>query len=110
MARPKKNETEKLNRQLPPVRCTDGEYAVLLGKSSQAGMTLSEYIRRASLEGKIVIRQGKFDFALADQLRRIGVNLNQQTRRLNLGGSVSPELRSLWTKLDQVLDHILETV
>lgn len=109
MARPLKNDEEKLTRRLPHIRCTEGEYAAFLSKAAQAGMSLSEYVRQMAMNGKIVIQQSKFDFELADQLRRIGVNINQQTRRLNMSGRVSPELRSLWAKLETILDQILET-
>ena len=110
MARPLKNDAEKFTRRLPHIRCTEGEYAALLGKAAQAGLSLSEYVRQMAMNGKIIVRQSKVDFTLVDQLRRVGVNLNQQTRRMNLGGTVAPELRTLWEKLDKLLDQIIETV
>ena len=107
MARPKKKETEKLTRRLPHVRCTDGDYATIQSKAAQAGLSQSEYIRRMARDGQIIIRKSATDFALADQLRRLGVNINQQTRKLHATGEVPEELRRLWMKLETALDHVL---
>ena len=70
-------------------------------------MTLSAYIREAAINKKIVVKKSKWDTSLILQLRRIGVNINQQNRKLNYTGNVSPELQRLWAKLSNLLDHII---
>ena len=109
MARPKKSPAEKFSKQLPPVRCTEGEYATIQARAAQANVTMTEYLRQMALKGKIMVQQSKHDFAVADQLRRIGVNINQQTRIANATGEFPPELRRLWVTLEGLLDDIINT-
>ena len=71
-------------------------------------MNVSEYVRDMALHGAVhVVRERRLDFETAEQLRRIGVNINQQTKALNSTGIMPIELRRLWVKLDTVLDGIL---
>ena len=107
MARPLKETHEKNSCVLPPVRCTGDERQDILTKAQSLGLSLSEYIRQMALNGKVVIKQSKYDVDLIDQIRRIGINLNQQTKRLNGTGEVSPELKQCWSKLNGLLDDIL---
>ncbi|MEO1263604.1 MAG: plasmid mobilization relaxosome protein MobC [Bacteroidota bacterium] len=83
---------------------------MIRSRAARAGMTMSEYIRQMSLYGEVTIRQSKYDHAFVEQLRRIGVNLNQQTKALNSTGVVRPELPVLWGKLETLIDHILENM
>jgi len=106
MARPQKKEGEKLNRQLPPARCTQAEYILIQSKAAQAGIGISEYLRRTALSGKVVVQQSQTDFELLFQLKKIGVNLNQQTRVLHETGRVTDQLWQIWLKLDALLDTL----
>ncbi|KAB2915557.1 MAG: plasmid mobilization relaxosome protein MobC [Bacteroidetes bacterium] len=109
MTRPVKDETEKQNTVLPPIRCTVYEKAQISQKAEQSGMTLSEYVRQMALKGKIVIKQSLVEFTYFDQLRKIGVNINQQTRQLNATGIVPEQLPRLWEKLEELMDKMLES-
>lgn len=108
MARPQKNDAERLNRRLPAPRCTEEEYASVQAKAAQTGVSVSEYLRRMALSGKVVVRQSQADFDLIYQLKKIGVNINQQTRRLHEEGEVPDELRHLWAKLDAALNTLFD--
>ena len=71
-------------------------------------MRVSEYVRRVAVTGHIVARpQSGYSMAVASQLRRIGVNLNQLTRHAHIHGELPPELPRLWAKLEALLDRIL---
>ena len=108
MARPRKDDSEKLTRRLPHVRCTEGEYARIVSKAAQAGLTQSEYIRRMALHGKVIVRQGKTDFETASQLRKIGVNINQAMRAFHQYKRPVPQIvESVYTKLETLLDQML---
>ncbi len=108
MARPRKKNAEKRTERLPHLRCTKGELATISGKAAQAGMTLSDYMRTMALDGEVVVRESTTDFALYDQLRRIGVNINQITRRMHQSGTEVPkDLAGAWKKLEMILDHIV---
>ena len=110
MARPNKNTDDKASKVLPPIRVTDSEKAMIRSRAAQAGMTMSEYIRQMALYGEVTIRQSQYDHGFVEQLRRIGVNLNQQTKALNSTGAVRPELPVRWGKLATLIDHILENM
>lgn len=110
MARPKKPDAEKLTRRLPHIRCTEAEYELVSSRAEKAGLSLSEYVRRMALDGEVTIREEHFEFAFIHELKKIGVNINQQTRIANATGEMPPELKRLWGKLEKILDHILETI
>ena len=109
MARPLKNDAERFNRRLPHVRCTENELELVQHRAERAGLSISEYVRRMALFGEVTIQQTRFDFQLVEQLRRIGVNINQQTRSLNSTGAIPVELKRLWGKLESLLDEIMTT-
>lgn len=109
MARPTKDDAAKLSRSLPPVRCTEDEIKSIQSKARQAELSLTEYIRRMVFKGKVIIREHNgCDPELFTQVRKIGINLNQQTKKLNATGAMPQELKSLWSKLDALLDQLLE--
>lgn len=108
MARPKNVETANRLTVLPPVRCTEAERAAIAARAEAAGLTVSAYVRQASSTGRVVIRQAKADFALTNELRRIGVNLNQIAHAVHLAsGAVPPELAAMLAQLDGLLDKAL---
>lgn len=107
MARPQKSETDKRTERLPHVRCTKGEKATIASKAAQAGMSVSDYIRKMAIEGEVVVRESQTDFALVDQLRRIGVNINQITQRLHQTEKLPPDLSNVWRRLNNLLDRVI---
>lgn len=109
MARPTKDESEKQNTVLPPIRCTADEKAKISQKAEQAHMSLSEYVRQMALFGKIILKQSLVEFTYLELLRKIGVNINQQTKVLNATGRIPEELPRLWEKLEALMDKLLES-
>ncbi len=59
--------------------------------ASQAGLSVSEFLRRRAL-GRPVVPLA--DAAARKALRRVGVNLNQIVRRANAGGAAEAEARA----------------
>lgn len=59
--------------------------------ASQAGLSVSEFLRRRAL-GRPVVPLA--DAAARKALRRVGVNLNQLVRRANAGGATETEARA----------------
>lgn len=86
MARPRKKEIDKQTRQLPSVRCTEREYALICSRCEQVDMCISAYLRQVALNPKIVVRKSMADPELVFQLRKLAVNINQQTRTLHQTG------------------------
>lgn len=78
--------TTKTNRDqwLPKVRVTQAELHAIKQKARDAGLTVSEYKRRALLERVVVVRQNVHDVQAIRQLAAIGNNLNQLTRKTHI--------------------------
>ena len=107
MARPKKDDSEKQNTDLR-VRCTIEEKKQIQSNAITADMTLSEYVRTIALNGKIIIKQSMVEFTYLEQLNKIGVNLNQQTKKFNATGQAPEQLTVLWNKLETLIDALLK--
>lgn len=108
MARPTIDDATKLSHSLPPVRCTEAEKQLIKINARKAGLSVTEYIRQMTFRGKVVIQENNLDLETIHQLRKLGINLNQQTKKLNATGVMPVELKHLWVKLDAVLDKMLE--
>ncbi|MDP2619201.1 MAG: MobC family plasmid mobilization relaxosome protein [Hyphomicrobiales bacterium] len=107
MARPKKQPAE-LRTELLQLRLTVAERFEIAEAAAAAGMTDTAYARMQALKGRVVIREHTtLDHAAFDQLRRIGVNLNQLTRLANATGEMPPKLSGLFAELDAFLSREL---
>lgn len=106
MTRPRKKEDARARRLI--VRINDEEQARIRAEAREAGLPVSEYVRRASVEGRVTVRrESAYGMSLASQLRRIGNLLNQLTRLAHIDGELPPELPALWRKLDVLLDRVI---
>jgi len=107
MARPKKQTSDK-REQWIKARVSPAEHADLLLRAAGAGMSPSEFLRRAALSGEIVVQQNAGgDFETVDQLRRIGVNLNQLARVANMTGHMPDGLEAALAEVDRLLDRMI---
>ena len=91
------------------VRLTVEERVSVMGKADKAGLSVSEYLRRAALGQtiKAPAQQSGLDFETRNELRRVGVNLNQMAKVMNSGGQVPPaSLDEAMTKLDDLFKRI----
>ncbi len=107
--RPRKAEGERRDASLPPVRVTSAELAHVEAQAAQAGLPVSDYVRRRALGGRITARQTATDERALDELNRIGVNLNQLTHAANMGktleGKLADTLDQLQRQLEKVAGH-----
>jgi hypothetical protein len=103
MPRPKKPPAERRTARINP-RFTPAERIRVEEAALLAGISAAEYARAQILQGRVIIRAGR---ALApevlDQLRRIGVNLNQLARIANQTGALPPELARACTMIEAFL-------
>ena len=81
-------------------RATKEEKAVIMEKVIDAGMSISEYLRRAALDKKVMNVAGLDD--IASQLRAIGNNINQLTRAVNSGYIQAVDLHETEEVLSQL--------
>ena len=92
------------------VRVSVDDHSAIRANAQKAGLRLSEYVRRVAVDGHIVnVQQSGYGMALASQLRRVGVNLNQLMPIAHMNGELPPELDSVFRKLETILDRILRT-
>lgn len=103
MARPKKSKEERLSARLE-CRLTANDYAKAVQASENAGISLTDYARQQILNGRVLIKQTrKLDHTVYDQLRRLGVLLNQLTKTSNYTGKISPEIVRLSNRIEHFL-------
>ena len=98
MTRPQK-ETDIKREHRVTIRLTDTEFSIIENAATQAEMSISEYMRTQTMEGKV---NARFEIvADVDQIKKligefgkIGSNLNQIARYFNQGGILSSEMRN----------------
>lgn len=109
MARPKKSPSDL--RTVHVAFCVSpSEQARLEELAEKAQLTKAEFARTAALGKSIkVVESSSPDFLDRNELRRIGVNLNQLARAVNEGRLPSPaRLDGVIAKLDSLFDQWLE--
>jgi hypothetical protein len=109
MARPTKSPTERRTEQVKIV-LSPVELAQVKGKADRADTTVTAFVRAAALGKPVTVKQSTApDFMTRNELRRIGVNLNQIAHTLNAGlGHTPVELTSVCRKLETLFDRWLE--
>ena len=99
MARPKL-APDKLRSERVVTYVTRADYLRGIDNAERAGLSLAEYAREQFVSGRVVIKEyQQLDFTVVDQLRRLGVNLNQLTHLAHI------EKRQP-TALPRLLEHI----
>lgn len=105
MARPKidpaKKRTESVRVSLSPV-----ELAKLNAKADEAKTNVTAFVRASALGKSVTVQQSTApDFVTRNELRAIGVNLNQIAKAMNAQKTVAPaELLAVCAKLDHLFD------
>ncbi len=108
MPRPKKDTDERRSEALA-FRLTPAERLRVEHAAIEAGLSASEYAREQTLNGRIVMEQRiALDPAVFDQLRRIGVNLNQLARIANQSKQAPPELARACAAVEEFLMRELD--
>ena len=92
MARPRKGRDDQLSEMLR-CRLRPAEYLRIRHAAQKANMSVSDYTPRMLLSGTVIVKKTRsLDPAAYDQLRRIGINLNQAVHKLHSTGLIPPEL------------------
>jgi len=109
LARPKKSPHEQRAEQVS-IRLSPVELATLRSKANTAETSVTAFVRSAALGKRVTVTQSTApDFITRNELRRIGVNLNQIARSLNEGrGHNPPELLAICAKLETLFDRWLD--
>ncbi len=108
MSRPKKSADKRLTKRVK-FDLTSFDYSKSLQSAKAAGMSLTAYSRQLHLSGNVVIKQTpKLDSATYDQLRRLGILLNQLTKTANATGKISPEIVRLSERIDRLIKRNID--
>ncbi|HGF7952266.1 TPA: plasmid mobilization relaxosome protein MobC [Enterococcus faecium] len=114
MARPKKEFTRPYRIT---IRFTDVEYEHISDTAKEARLTLSEYIRKMALEGKLtfhceVVADMTELQKLTNEIGNIGSNLNQIAKYFNTGGirsnAMEAEIRNCISQLFSLRKEIVK--
>lgn len=70
------------------IRVSEKELARIKERAAVSGMTVSGYIRKCAVDGKIILYETKNLFGLKTSLKAIGKNVNQIAAVINSTGSV----------------------
>ena len=86
------------------VRLTDSEHAELKSEAEKTGRSMSSVMRRRGFLSKTIVRDRETEFQLIHNLIKVGNNLNQIAKRLN----VNPDRidASFLEKHDETLNRL----
>ena len=109
MRRPKVNEQDKRVVQVN-IRLTTEESNKVNGYATASGISPACWIRQKAFTGKNPpVRMSPMDASIYQELKRIGVNLNQATHKLNQG-EFPQDLPVLQLQLIALLSKILKAI
>lgn len=97
----------KIKSEILKFRVTPEEKEIITRKALSSYRLLSKYLRDCALDKKIIVINGAD--TIAEELRRIGNNINQIARAVN-GGYISAvdltetreELKAIWRSLNSL--------
>lgn len=109
MSRPKIDEQDRRIVQVN-IRLTTKENSMVNENAAASGLSPANWIRQKAFTGKNPpLRMSPLDTSVYQELKRIGVNLNQATHKLNLGEFPS-DMRELQQQLVALLNKILKAI
>lgn len=86
------------------IRLTQSEKSAIISKAKKSKLTLTEYIMKSSLQTKIKVVDLQ---PLLVELKRIGNNLNQITRKINSGAFNSYNFSEMIAMQRKIYDAII---
>ena len=93
--------------RLPSVRCSADELGIIRNRAKKANLTQSAYLRQVALSGSIIVQPSPYTHAFIQQLKRVGVNLNQIAHQLNRGGQPSEDVTRTLARLNTLIDEAI---
>jgi hypothetical protein len=107
MARPRKADASRLGVLLR-ARCSNDELVRVRAKAVAAGLTVSQFVRRAALTGKVASDEPIL--ALVNAINRAGNLVNQQMPIAHSRGELPSELLRANAALEQALLAVARTL
>ena len=111
MARPRKEDNEKRLVQVN-IRLTPGEASKVEQLAASSGLSPANLIRYKFFSGRFPEpKQSPLEGEIYHELKKIGVNLNQATHKINSGempGDYRNILMLLLSKLDNIFKRLID--
>jgi uncharacterized protein (DUF1778 family) len=109
MPRPRKDPSYQRSETLR-CRFTPTEHERLTKAARLAGLSMSEFVRAVLTNRRLKVTENvrKFDGELYDQLRRIGVNLNQAVHRFHATGDPPAELTRAAAAVEKMVMNMID--
>ena len=104
-------EEQKKARGQIHFRITPDEAAIIEQKAAEAGLSPTMYAKKQALEGKVKAPVITKDIGqlILPEISKIGSNINQIARKLNMGGFVLPsEFREVQAEFETLWAYVLE--
>ncbi|WP_274630763.1 plasmid mobilization protein [Arvimicrobium flavum] len=103
MARPSMPDRQRRDHQVN-VRFTFDEMRRIHAAADRAGLSVTDLVRRRSMRVRVVVKKSRALDALAlEQVRKIGINLNQAVHVANATGEIPPELARIAAYVEDIL-------
>jgi len=102
MARPRKNDNALSVRK--EIRMHPDELNLFTAKAKRAGLSVSEFLRRAGKNVEIKAPPSGADLEEVRALNKIGININQAVRKLNSMNKLDPSFAASLARLNAYLD------
>lgn len=99
-----KIEKSKRTKRLSETRVTEAELATIKAKAAQAGLTVSEYQRRALIDCVVVERKPIVEMQAVRELSYMNNNLNQLVRKTHIHDETDTEkMRHILMTIDMLI-------
>lgn len=97
-------KTDVRKQNVVAFRISNKEYLKLSKTATEAGISISSYIRKKVFDGEVIIISGLREYAM--QLRKIGTNINQLTSLANSGLIYSPDLSGIRENIEEMWNEL----
>lgn len=93
------------------IRTTEEEYRILKEKAEFCNLSLTQYLLKIGIEGFIVIQDLKTLSELANEIYKVGVNINQIARKVNTSNVVmDKDMEIIKSKMNDIKDMMHEVI
>lgn len=91
--------------------CTPIERSIVEGKAKAANMSVSEFLRRIALDGKIIVKSYPREILkISAQLNHLAANIYNISKRLNYNQSITAEEQELLRQLPESFKGLSEFI
>jgi uncharacterized phage-associated protein len=109
MGRPRVEDQDKRVVQVN-IRLTEDENKKVIHYASASGLSPANWIRKKVFTGKFpAVKASPLDASIYNELKKIGVNLNQATHKINQG-DMPKDYTVFILQLRNLLDKVLKTL